>query len=210
LGWPSRVGLSNGTEEESGWTQGWAKVPSSISPCPIPQRPTKLQALSFTLNQQSHSTDGKYAPASGSAHYIEYGGHGFDAAYAFKIGLKRFHNIRIADAASLAEFQTSAGSRASNFASTRGAGGSCSAQSKQTGSPLMRITVWVIQPTQSAGSPKEYFIATPLLQRVCDFVKETKMAYPGWDNPLSGTDAKVFRAEGSSRRKCASGGQELR
>jgi hypothetical protein len=46
----------------------------------------------------------------------------------------------------------------------------------------MRITVCVLQQTHSVGSPKEQFMATPILIRVCDFIKEKKMAYPGWDS----------------------------
>src|ERR1700677_4857133 len=70
---------------------------------------------------------------------------------------------------------------ANNFESTRDAGGSCSAQSKHTGCPLMRITVCVLQPTQSAGSPREHFMATLLLIQVWDLREKTKMAYLGWD-----------------------------
>jgi hypothetical protein len=94
----------------------------------------------------------------------------------------------------------SLGLLASNLASTRGAGGSCSAQPKHTGSPLMRITVCALQPTQSAGSPKEYFTVTPSLFRVWGLSKETKMAYPGWDGALVGTRAKAFRAVLKSKR----------
>jgi hypothetical protein len=59
----------------------------------------------------------------------------------------------------------------------------------------MRITVCVLQPTQSAGNPNEHFMATVLLIQVWDFCRKTKMAYPGWNRQLAGTRAKGFRAE---------------
>jgi len=55
--------------------------------------------------------------------------------------------------------------------------------------------VCVLQPTHSAGNPREQFMAAPLLIRVWDFGKRMKMAYRDWDGPRDSTGAKGFHAE---------------
>jgi hypothetical protein len=50
---------------------------------------------------------------------------------------------------------------------------------RQTGCPLILITVWVVQPTHSAGRLKEQFMALVFMIRLCRFSRLTGMAKMG-------------------------------